>query len=235
VRVDVTPTPQRKLTESELNAIRHPQPEPVNALLTASDEDPTYDKMVGFYRHSARRARSSASPRTGRRSAWTGLGGSTPAHGRRPRRWFLIGEKNVPFGEMNVPFKRRLHEGYLPLVTLSREIDGVEHQMTVFGWSEGFNVEKDTIAFVRFASRATSSGQVPKHIAFAWGSNADQKAHYPAGGGRGWTRGDIPALQLAAAGHRRPDQRDGVQREVQRDCNTVAAATRARDPLRRAG
>ncbi|MEO6436560.1 MAG: hypothetical protein ABIP55_12485 [Tepidisphaeraceae bacterium] len=57
-----------------------------------------------------------------------------------PKAWFFVGEKNVPFGEAGMPFKRRLLEGYLPLVTLSRAIagvcefqDGIDHAYT-FGY-----------------------------------------------------------------------------------------------------
>ena len=48
-RVEPTPESEWRLTAAELEAIRRPPPEPVNALLKRGDADPTYEEIVGHY------------------------------------------------------------------------------------------------------------------------------------------------------------------------------------------
>ncbi|NIO30488.1 MAG: hypothetical protein GTN75_01660, partial [Gemmatimonadetes bacterium] len=87
-----------------------------------------------------------------------------------PIAWFEIGDRKVPFagdpppadttdwwrGDVKspsaferTPIKRRLLDGYLPVITLSTEHDRVQCELTVYGWSDGFSPEKPLHAFCR--------------------------------------------------------------------------------------
>lgn len=164
LRVEATPRNLLKLTRAELQEVRHPKGEPVNALLRENDDDPTFEKIVGFYppmRSPREIVGVPAHPldigvdRLGRLdvSPWSAA----------PLAWFEVGEPAEAFGEDGVPFTRRLLHGYLPVLTLSRPIDGVDYQMTVFGWSENFSVDKDLFAYVRFSASSDSAKQISMH------------------------------------------------------------------------
>jgi hypothetical protein len=168
LRIEPTPGAERTLTSAALDAIRHPPAEPVTALLTQGDDDPTYEKIAGFYPafRYPREIVGVAEHRDEIGIDWLGRLDASPW--APPKAWFFVGEQPVPFGELGVPFKRRLHEGYLPLVTLSREIGGANHELTVFGWSEQFNASGQTYAYVRFRS--------PERVTFAWGDGDRRRA-----------------------------------------------------------
>ncbi|HTL27866.1 MAG TPA: hypothetical protein VL282_01535, partial [Tepidisphaeraceae bacterium] len=173
--VEPTASDELKLTDEQLKSIRLPAPEPVNALLKKSDADPTYEKIVGFYPpfRSPREVVGVPAHRDEIGVDWLGRLDSSPW--APPKAWFLVGDNLTPFGEAGVPFKRRLLNGYIPIDTLSRVIDGVEHQLTVFGWSEGFSVEKDTYVIAQFTSKVVGKGMLPKRITLAWGDGAGQR------------------------------------------------------------
>jgi len=75
--------------------------------------------------------------------------------------WLEIGDPPaIPASEAQ-PLTRRLLDGYLPIVILTAERDGLTYEQTVFGWSEGFSPDRDLSAFVRLRVRATK-GALPK-------------------------------------------------------------------------
>ncbi|GEM_PF-1667169 len=50
--------------------------------------------------------------------------------------YFLLGVEKQRFGQGTAPDAKRLHEGYLPLVTTPFAHDGLGYEQTVFAWSE---------------------------------------------------------------------------------------------------
>ena len=167
LRIEPTPPAELKLSESEIEAIRHPAPEPVNALLQQNDDDPTFEKIVDFYPPFRRPREIVGVPEHGEEIGVDWLGRLDASPWAPPKAWFFIGETNKSFGETGVPFKRELRNGYLPLVTLTREIDGKPHELTAFGWSDGFSVDGDTHAYVRF--------RTPQQVTLAWGDGENRR------------------------------------------------------------
>ncbi|SIO40721.1 hypothetical protein SAMN05444166_4450 [Singulisphaera sp. GP187] len=170
VGIEPTPTSEWKLTEAQLKAVRQPPDEPVNALLRQGKDDPTYEQIVGYYPpfRSPREIVGVAGHVQEIGVDWLGRLDTSPW--TPPKAWFLVGDSAVEFGQLGVPFQRRLLHGYLPLVTLSRVIDGVEHELTVFGWSEGFRVDQDTFAYARMTARVVDKqARLPKRVTLAWG------------------------------------------------------------------
>lgn len=172
VSIEPTPATEWKLTEAQLKAVRQPPDEPVNALLRQGKDDPTFEQIVGYYPpfRSPREIVGVAGHVQEIGVDWLGRLDTSPW--TAPKAWFLVGEPAVAFGQLGVPFQRRLLHGYLPLVTLSRVIDGVEHELTVFGWSEGFRVDKETFAYARMTATVVGNDKkvrLPKQVTFAWG------------------------------------------------------------------
>ncbi len=164
VRVEVTPAKELKLSPTELEAVRNPKGEPVNALLRDNNEDPTFEKIAPFY--------------PAMRSPREVVG--VPAHpldigidrlGRldvspwstAPLVWFEL--NNKPFGQDGAPFQRRLLQGYLPVLTIQRPIDGADCGLTVFGWSEEARVDKDLYAYCAFKASPSQT------VTMSWANN----------------------------------------------------------------
>ena len=169
LRVEATPKNKSKLTKAEIAAIRNPQPEPAAALLQKTNDDPTFEKLENIYppfRYPREIVGVPAHPldigvdRLGRLdvSPWSAA----------PLVWFKVGDSPKPFGEEGVPFTRRLLHGYLPVLTLSRVIDDVDYQMTVFGTSENFRVDKDLFAYVRFIAKPSGNTSMPRQMLMRW-------------------------------------------------------------------
>lgn len=188
LRVEATPESEANLSAAELKALHEPKVEPVFALLTQSRNDPTFDRVSAHYppmRSPREVVGVPAHPldigvdRLGRLdvSPWT-----------PPLAWFEVGDPPVPLGREGVPFKRRLLHGYLPVLTLITDRDGVEYELSVFGWSEGFRTDKDLIAYVGLTARSTGGSASPHQAALVWG-NGNRRAFAMETGRDGRSRG----------------------------------------------
>lgn len=170
LRIEPTPMAERKLTAAQLQALRHPPAEPVSALLHQNQDDPTYEKLIGYYPPFRFPREVVGVPEHAQEIGVDWLGRLDASPWAPPRAWFLVGDKAIPFGQSGVPFRRRLLDGYLPLVTLGRNIEGDDHELTVFGWSEGFQVDRPLFAYVRFRSA--------RKVALVWG-DGDKRRDFP--------------------------------------------------------
>jgi hypothetical protein len=175
LRVEQTSADDLRLTHDQLEAIRHPTGEPVNALLKQSDDDPTYEQIVKFYPPFRYPRELIGVPEHVQEIGVDYLGRLDNSPWAPPKAWFLIGDSLTPFGQPGTPFKRRLLSGYIPVDTISRVIDGVEHELTVFGWSEKFSVDKDTYVIGQFTSKVVGKGMLPKQIQIAWGNGDGER------------------------------------------------------------
>lgn len=77
--------------------------------------------------------------------------------------FFQVGESPEQFGGGKNRCRKRLLDGYLPVVIADWANDGLEYEQTAFGWSEGFSPDTPLFAYVRLivknatpASRKTS-------------------------------------------------------------------------------
>jgi hypothetical protein len=175
VRIEPTPEDALTLTAAQLQAVRHPAPEPVNALLQQSEDDPTYEKIVGYYPpfRSPREIVGVADHPLDIGVDWLGRIDVSPW--TPPLAWFEIGDKPQPLGEEGQPFKRRLLDGYLPLITLGRTIDDIDYSLSIFGCSQDFSPTHDLIAYARLTAKAHSPGaKLPEQIALVW-DNGQQR------------------------------------------------------------
>lgn len=169
LRVELTSPKELKLTKAELKAVRTPPPEPVGALLRSGKEDPSFETVAPFYPPMkspreivgvAGHALDIGVDRLGRLdvSPWSAA----------PVAWFEVGDAQTPFGAEGVPFRRRLLHGYLPVLTLSRAIDGAQYDMTVLGISENFSATNHLFACVKFSVRALDGRPLPKSVSMVW-------------------------------------------------------------------
>ena len=201
-----------------------PPAEPVNALLQQGDDDPTYEQIVGFYPPFRYPREIVGVPEHRDEIGVDWLGRLDASPWAPPKAWFLVGERpRRRIRQSGVPFKRRLLDGYLPLVTLSREIEGVDHELTVFGWSENFRVETETFAYADVTSRGSTS-RLPKQVTFAWGDG--DKRRIPMTVATAGRR--LPPLQVAGArdGHARSSAAE-FDAKFNETADAVAEAHRA--------
>jgi hypothetical protein len=174
LQVEATPENDLTLTPAEIEAVKNPQEEPVNELLKKSAQDPTYEQIVGYYPpfRSPREIVGVADHPLDIGVDWLGRIDVSPW--TDPLTWFEVGDSPKPLGLEGHPFERRLLNGYLPLITLRRTMDGVQYQLQIFGWSEDFSVTKPLIAYARLtASGQTAGTPLPAEAALVW----DQEKH----------------------------------------------------------
>jgi hypothetical protein len=161
----VEPTPQQdlRLSAAALKALHQPKVDPVMALLKQNDDDPTYAKIVNFHppmKHPREVVGVAAHPLD---IGVDYLGRMDVGTWGAPTAWFEVGDPGVALGREDVPFKRRLKKGYLPIDTLSTTLNGVEYELTIFGWSEGFSVTKPLFAYARLTAHSLG-GKLPKQV-----------------------------------------------------------------------
>lgn len=173
--LEIQPTDDADLTLTpvQIEAVKHPQEEPVNALIKKSDNDPTYQQIVGYYPpfRSPREVVGVANHPLDIGVDWLGRIDVSPW--TDPLAWFEVGDPAKPLGLEGHPFKRRLLKGYLPLITLKRTIDSVQYQLQIFGWSEDFSVTKPLIAYARLTAHSQTGTALPEQAALVW----DQEKH----------------------------------------------------------
>lgn len=212
IRVETTPASELKLTDSQLAAVRNPPRERVNAVLDEGEEDPTYERIVHLYPSMKAPREVVGVPTHPLDIGVDRLGRLDVSPWTPPLAWFTVGDANKSFGQEGVPFTRRLLRGYLPVLTLSRDIDGLTHEMTVFGWSEGFRADKDLIAFVRFTVHSASGGPLPSNISLSWANGG--KKMFPLTQGQAFFRFKYPEPAAAFA---------ITPQEFQSHCNETVA------------
>jgi hypothetical protein len=163
VRLEPTPRDQQQLTESELEALRKPAVDPVMATLSHSDDDPTFDTIARFHPPMKFPREVVGVPAHPLDIGIDYLGRLDVSPWKPAVAWFEVGDAPKPLGSDSSPFKRRLLHGYIPVDTLSATRDGVRYELTFFGWSDEFRVDRPLFAYAQVAMKS-SGGPLPKQI-----------------------------------------------------------------------
>ncbi len=178
ISVVSTPHEEVTLSKADIEALRKPKVEPVMALLGQDAKDPTFERIVGYYPPMKFPREIVGVPGHPLDIGVDWLGRLDVSPWTPPLAWFEVGEPSRPLGREGVPFKRRLLHGYLPVITLNTDRDGVDYELSVFGASPGFRVDKDLIAYVSISARSSYPGKAPRSVALVW-ENGKQRRAFP--------------------------------------------------------
>lgn len=66
------------------------------------------------------------------------------------------------FGSSDVSCAKKLHNGWMPVVTTGDTHDGLQFEQTVFGWTKDFSPGEPLFGYVQF--RATNPGATPRSV-----------------------------------------------------------------------
>ncbi|HEX6963670.1 MAG TPA: hypothetical protein VF175_17520 [Lacipirellula sp.] len=167
-RVDIVKTPADalKMNDDERRWLKTPKLDPVAQLLKDNDRDPTFEEVARYYPEMKFKREIVGVP--GQRLDigvdWLGRLDASPWEG--PVAWFEIGEDAAPFADKPEEVRRRLLDGYVPIVTLNSERNDADYEMTVFGWAEDFSPTADLYTYVRLTAWAGGeTADLPKTIA----------------------------------------------------------------------
>jgi hypothetical protein len=169
LRVEMTPIGERTLSDSGIAELRKGNVEPVEALLMQGTDDPTFEAVAPHYPSMKFPREIVGVPAHPLDIGVDWLGRMDVSPWTNPVAWLEVGDPPQPLGSPDKPFDRHLLDGYLPLITLTRNLGGVEYQLSIFGCSEGFDPANDLIAYARLTARAPDDRAIPKQIALVWG------------------------------------------------------------------
>jgi hypothetical protein len=174
LHAEATPEAARNLTDAELEEVRKPYVEPVNALLQKIDVDPSFEEVAPHYpaMKFPREILGVPSHPLAIGIDWQGRLDVSPW--TAPTAWFEIGNPPVPFATNSTQLQRRMLRGYLPIETLSTERDGVHYELTVFGWSDGFHVDRPLFAYAHMTAHSLNGTPLPHEIALVTPDNKRQ-------------------------------------------------------------
>ena len=159
IRVEPTPNNELALTTAERRALAEADLDPVGKIELQGTADPTFERVAKYYPPMKRPREAVGVPEhphdigvdhQGRLQFTNAI-----TSNNFPRAWFEVGDPPVAFG--SVTPKRKLLNGYLPIVILNAKHKGVEYEQTAFGWSAGFSPDADLYAFVRLKVKGKAS------------------------------------------------------------------------------
>lgn len=153
LKVEPTPSAELKLSDSALQALRQPKLDPVAAILKGNNDDPTFEKIVKFHPPMKYPREVVGVPWHQVDIGVDYLGRLNVSPWEAPTAWFEIGEPPVALGREESPFKRRLIRGFIPIDVLQTSLNGVDYELTIFGWSEEFSTTKPLFAYARLKAR----------------------------------------------------------------------------------
>jgi hypothetical protein len=186
VEITETPTNQREMNSDERRRLTTPPVDPIEHLLVGNDRDPTFDEVARFYPEMKNKRELVGVPgqRNDIGTDWLGRIDASPWEG--PIAWFQLGDSAEPFATEPRSVSHRLLDGYIPIVTLKTERDGISYELTVFGWSKGFSADADLYAYVRLTAWAGGdTTKLPSKIALTGKAQKPLTFHpqpTPAGG-----------------------------------------------------
>jgi hypothetical protein len=167
VRVEATPKSALTMSDAERAALKDERIDKASLALLAGNADPTFETVAKFYPAFTHPREVVGVPDHPLEIGVNHLGhlDNSPwgaihrlDRGRRRSELALRGRKRRGS-------RRRLLDGYIPLVTLKTVREGVRLEQTVFGWSEQMSPDKDTIAFVRIRAIAREGSKPPTKAA----------------------------------------------------------------------
>ena len=165
VSVEQTPAEMLAMTGRERQELQNPSRDPVVVAAARTHGDPTYEQIVKHYPPFRYPRELTGVPEHPAAIGvdWLGRLDSSPG---APVAWFTLGDANEPLGSEDRPLKRRLLDGYIPVVTLATERDSVRYELTVFGASEGFGPDTPLWGHVSLKATALRGGKLPAAVAF---------------------------------------------------------------------
>jgi hypothetical protein len=180
-RVDIVETPADALNmnDDERRWLTTPKLDPVAQLLKGNDHDPTFEEVARYYPEMKYKREIVGVP--GQRLDigvdWLGRLDASPWEG--PVAWFEIGVDAAPFAGKPEEVRRRLLDGYVPIVTLKSKRKHADYEMTVFGWADDFSPTGDLYTYVRLTAWAGGeTADLPKTISLT-GKDAKKVALKP--------------------------------------------------------
>jgi hypothetical protein len=171
LKVEANASSLTKLSDEELKKLREPKVDPVTASFNRTTNDPSYESIVNFYPPMKLPREVVGVPVHPLDIGVDRLGRLDVSPWAAPVAWFEFGDPAIPLGKEGLPFKRHLLKGYLPIDTLTITREGIDCELTVFGWSEDFNVTKPLHAFTRLTLRATAGHTLPQQLALVAPNN----------------------------------------------------------------
>lgn len=183
-RVEPTPKNALRITSEERRLLKRTGEDAVGLALLRGSEDPTYSAVCRPFPAMKYAREVVGVPEHPLDIGVDWLGRIDNSPWAPPIAWVRAGDKLLPFVEAKQPLKRRMLDGYLPVITLNTSIGDVSYEQTVFGWSEGMSVGKDLYAYVRLKLRASGAASLPERITLCHRSdNSGVTWDLPAGKG----------------------------------------------------
>jgi polysaccharide deacetylase 2 family uncharacterized protein YibQ len=162
IRMEGTPLDKLSLTPAERSAIEEADLDPVGKIELRGAADPTFENVARYFPPMKFPREAIGVPEhpqdigvdyQGRLQFTSAITSSS-----FPMAWFEVGDPPVPLGSTTL--KRRLLNGYMPIVVLAASQKGVEYEQTQFGWSEGMSPDAELFAFVRLKAKGATPGGV---------------------------------------------------------------------------
>jgi hypothetical protein len=166
LQITATPDEALKMNSDEIRWLAQPQVDPVAELLSQSDRDPTFEQVARYYPEMKNKREIVGVPGQPLDigTDWLGRIDASPWEG--PVAWFEIGEDATPFAEESETVTHRLLDGYVPIVTLATERNGIKYEMTVFGLANQFSPSAELYTYARITAWANGeTTNLPKTIA----------------------------------------------------------------------
>ncbi|RIK87891.1 MAG: hypothetical protein DCC67_01320 [Planctomycetota bacterium] len=180
VEIEATPADALHMNDDERRWLTEPRLDPVAQLLADGQRDPTFEEVARYHPEMKFKREIVGVPGhpLDIGTDWLGRLDASPWEG--PVAWFEIGDERAPFADKPESVRRRLLDGYVPIVTLNSQREEVDYEMTVFGWADDFSPTADLYAYVRLTAWAGGeTARLPKTIALA-GRDHKQVALAPA-------------------------------------------------------
>lgn len=196
VTVERTPEKNLHITSAERKELANTVSDRVGHAILSKPEDPTYTSVSKYYPAMKFPREIVGVPEHPLDIGVDYFGRFDVGPWGSPVAWIEIGDQKLPFGEDPIkgfgpdwwrgdvrpkfdgewiPMKRRLQDGYLPLITLETTREGVQYDLTVFGWSEEFSPERDLHAFFRLKAKGE---RLPKSISLV-SDNGNKRTEIP--------------------------------------------------------
>jgi hypothetical protein len=166
-KVEIAATPEGALAmnSDERHWLTAPRLDPVAQLLKDSQRDPTFKDVARFFPEMKYKREIVGVPGQPLDigTDWLMRIDASPWDGVAA--WFEIGDDSAPLAEKPEAVSRRLLDGYVPIATLATRRDGVDFEMTVFGWADGFSPTAELFTYVRLTAWAGGeTAKLPKKI-----------------------------------------------------------------------
>lgn len=162
IRVENTPANLLKLTNEERKTIQQSDLDPVGLIELQGKADPTFESVAGHYPPMKYPKETVGVPEHPIDISVDHLGRLQLNYDQPLISWLEIGGR--PFREEGTPITRQLLDGYIPILTLTTNQDGVEYEQTIFGWNEGFSPNKELTALIRLKARASERTRLPDSV-----------------------------------------------------------------------